>query len=65
MKGADHAALVDRLARAMAWRQLADDQRQLIRERAGQLVDELEIEYDQVGVLGWMFVDTDTVEVDQ
>jgi hypothetical protein len=56
MNDADRVALVDRLARGLAWTRLEEHQRAKLRRRAVALVQELEIGREQTDRLGWMLL---------
>jgi hypothetical protein len=65
MNAADRIALVDRLARAIAWNALSAEEQTARRRDADLLLVELEIQNEQRDRLGWMFVDTSEIEDDE
>lgn len=64
MKPAERIALRDAIARAMAWTETSDDQRNTWTRRADRVIAELETADAQQNRLGWIFVDTDAEEVE-
>jgi hypothetical protein len=65
MNAADRIALVDRLARAINWNALSPEEQAARRRDAELLIVELEIANEQRDRLGWIFVDTSTIEDDE
>ena len=59
MKPAERAALIDRIARALAWETLSDPGKATRRSEAAAIVDELRTGYEQNQRIGWVFVDTE------
>lgn len=57
MNAADRIALVDRLARAIAWTALSDAEQTARRRDADALVAEVEIGREQLDRIGWLLVD--------
>ena len=56
MNAADRIALIDRLARAITWSTLSEDEQSARRRDAETLVRELEIGREQTDRLGWMLL---------
>lgn len=59
MKPAERIALIERVARGLAWTTLGESRREAHKRRAAVIVDELEIGYEQTQRVGWVFVNTD------
>lgn len=64
MKPAERIAFRDAVARAMAWTDMTDDQRNTWARLAERVIAELETVDAQADRLGWIFVDGDTEEVE-
>lgn len=59
MKPAERMALRDQLARAMAWSDLSDDQRNTWQRKADRVLTEMETVDSQQNRVGWVFVDSE------
>lgn len=59
MKPADRAALVDRLARGLAWCELREDERIAYRRQAADAIQEIEVSDEQLRRIGWILYDPD------
>lgn len=64
MNPADRLALVDRLARGMAWGELEEHQRADFKRRADKLISELEIGREQTDRIGWLLVEVEAEEAE-
>jgi len=57
MNAADRIALIDRLARAITWSTLTEDEQTARRRDAETLIRELETAQEQHYRIGWLFVE--------
>ena len=64
MRGTDYAALVDRLARAVAWTELTDQGKRRCVEVATNVLSELEADHEAQDKIGWMFVSLDEADTE-
>ena len=62
MKPAERIALIERIARGLAWRGLSDAKREAHKRQATEIADELLTGYEQTSRIGWVFVTSDEAE---
>ena len=62
MKVTERAALIDRLARALLWTEQPEPVRALARERAVEVIDEIEQGHRDHDEIAWMLLDDTKVE---
>jgi hypothetical protein len=62
MKVAERAAMIDRLARGLAWSALSEKRRERLRAKAADLVDELEQTHRDDDAIAWMLLDPEPAD---